>query len=68
MVEAVREMTSRALDCHAVSVSIAVQQSNPKLSGVKEQRCAVPHDSVVQEFTPGSAGQLCSVYKTRELP
>lgn len=63
VVEAVREVTTRALDYHVVSVSIAVQQSNPKLSSVKEQRCAV-----VQEFTPGSAGQLSSVYKLRELP
>lgn len=63
VVEAVREVTTRALDYHVVSVSIAVQQSNPKLSSIKEQRCAV-----VQEFTPDSAGQLSSMYKSRELP
>lgn len=66
--EAIRKVTAQALDYHVVSVPIAVQQSNPKLSSVKEQRYAVPHDPVVQEFMPGSAWQLCSVYKPRKLP
>lgn len=59
-------MAAPSLARHAVSVSIAVSQSDPKCSGLKEQWFVISHDSVAQEFKQISSRQLCSVYKPRE--